>query len=483
MGNANGATPGNEQSRRAAQQCFARGTEVFKRGDYKYAIQLFKEACKFAPEQLVYRQHLRVAAKLKFGNNKKGSAVARLTTVGSRASLKAAKAKKDYYRALECCEDILSENPWDSHVLLELAEVFEHLGLLDHAVWSAEGAMERDPADANVNRSLAHFYEKHGDFTKAIDCWERVKKARPADQEADRKMKDLAASHTIDRGRYEEAKSFTQAIADKAKTQELLDETKGGGGDARFATQIADLLQRVQKAPAELPPYLQLSQIYRRTGKLEQARELMDKAREATGGHPDALTELADIEADRIRHDLTVAKKQAAEKPDDAAAQKRVQDLTRTLNDFELREYQRRCEHMPSDTNLRVELGIRLAKAGLYDQAITELQKALGNPHRKTDVLMWIGRSFHAKKNPRMAKRHYEQALESLGAADQERFKELHYLLGRVCQDMGDAGAATQHYEEVAAIDYAYRDVAQRLDALAAAHGGSGGTADAAMPS
>jgi tetratricopeptide (TPR) repeat protein len=118
---------------------------------------------------------------------------------------------------------------------------------------------------------------------------------------------------------------------------------------------------------------------------------------------------------------------------------------------------------------LKAEIGIRLAKARQYDQAISELQKARGAPGRKSDVLNWIGRSFHAKKNLRMAKRHYEEALDSLSASDQESFKELHYLLGRVCEDMGDKPAATQHYEEVAAVDYGFRDVAKRLDALGSA--------------
>jgi tetratricopeptide (TPR) repeat protein len=461
-----------------AQQCFARGNEVFKTGDYNYAIKLFKQSCKFVPDQLVYRQHLRAAAKKKFNNNKRGSRLAAVTTVGTRASLKAAKAKKDFYRALECCEDILSENPWDPGVLLDMAEIFEQLNLLEHAVWCADGAMERDPNDPTVNRACAKFYEKHGDFTKAINCWERVKKARPADQEADRKMKDLAASDTIDRGRYEGAESFTRAIADKAKTQELLDETKGGAGETRFAHQLSELQVRIAKEPTELPAYLQLSQLYRRQAKLDEARAIMEKARDATGGHPDALAELAEIEIDRLKGELAVAKRQASEKPGEAAAQKAVLEIARALNEFELREFQRRVERMPTDLNLRVELGIRLTRAGQFDQAITELQKARSAPGRKADALIWIGHSFRAKKNPRMAKRHYEEALEAVGAADPDVLKELRYLLGRVSEDMGDKPTAVQHYEEVAAIDYGYRDVAQRLDALSGALNAAGTAQD-----
>ncbi len=461
-----GGTPIDPARRQAAQQSFVRAQEVFKKGEFDYAIKLMKDACKLAPDQLMFRQFLRVAAKKKWENNKRGSRMASITTMTSRAGLKAAKAKKDYYRALECCENCLSENPWDSSILLEAATVFEELKLFEHAVWSAESALERDSMDVTVNKALASLYERTGAFTKAMDCLERVKKARPGDDAADRKLKDLAASATIDKGGYEGAQSFTRAVADKTKTQELLDETKGGSNETRYSAQIADLEAKVRVQPTVLAPYLQLSQILRRTGKLEQARQLLEKAKDATGGHADALAELGEIEVERLKHDLAIAQKQAAEKPNDAELQQKSQELARTLNDFELREFQRRTERNPTDNALRVDLGVRLAKAGLYDQAIPELQKGQNSPARKTEALIWLGRSFHAKKQLRLAKKKYEEALDGLNAADQKGFLELHYLIGRACDDMGDKPAASQHYEEVISIDYGYRDAAARLDAV-----------------
>ncbi len=42
----------------------------------------------------------------------------------------------------------------------------------------------------------------------------------------------------------------------------------------------------------------------------------------------------------------------------------------------------------------------------------------------------------------------------------------LHYRLGRVSEAMGNPQAAEEHYNEVAANDYGYLDVAQRLRSL-----------------
>ncbi len=464
-------TPSDPGRRQAAQQCFIRAQEVIKKGDYKYAITLLKDACKLAPEQLVYRQMLRMAAKKKFDNNKHGSRFAAVTTVTSRAGVKAAKAKKEYPRALECCEDCLSENPWDSGILLEVAMICEELGWLEMGIWSAESALERDVMDATVNRALAKLYERHGAFTKAMDCYERVKKACPADEEADRKMKDLAASATIDKGGYEGAQSFTRAVADKTKTQEMLDESKGGTGESRFAAQIADLEQKIKNKPTELGPYLQLSQVFRRIGKLDQASAIMEQAKSVSGGHPDAIMESNEIEIDRLRFDLSVAQKQCTENPANAEAQTRLKELDRTLNDYELREFQRRAERNPTDAGIRVDLGIRLAKANLLEQAIAELQKGRNSPARKPEAAKWLGWCFHTKKIFALAKKNYEESLPGLTATDQKAILELRYLLGRVCEDMNDKPTAIQNYMEIAGIDYAYRDVASRLDTL-----NSGGT-------
>ena len=42
-------------------------------------------------------------------------------------------------------------------------------------------------------------------------------------------------------------------------------------------------------------------------------------------------------------------------------------------------------------------------------------------------------------------------------------FLALHYRLGRVAEALGNNEAAEEHYNEVAAIDYTYLDVAKRL--------------------
>jgi hypothetical protein len=74
--------------------------------------------------------------------------------------------------------------------------------------------------------------------------------------------------------------------------------------------------------------------------------------------------------------------------------------------------------------------------------------------------------SFEANNAPKLAERNYKEALKVLEPDDRENFKSLHYRLGRVNQVLGNTEAAGEHYNEVAALDYGYLDVAQRLKDL-----------------
>src|SRR5262245_18980004 len=87
---------------------------------------------------------------------------------------------------------------------MKMAQAADALGLLDLAVWFLEQASQPSANNSRVNRALARLYEKRGNFTQAIALWEMVRKANPTDVEAQGNAKNLAASDTIARGRYEE---------------------------------------------------------------------------------------------------------------------------------------------------------------------------------------------------------------------------------------------------------------------------------------
>src|SRR5215813_11375307 len=193
------------EQRRAAAGQFERANQVLAKGDYDYALPLLLNCCVIDPANPVYRQVLHKAARDKYGNSKRGHKLAFLTNISPKLQLRKAQLAGNHLKVLECAEQILVRNPWEVAAHVSMAEAFQELELHDLAIWTLEQARQADANDAQVNRFLARLYEKRGNFNQAIALWQLVKKADPTDQEASNKAKDLAASATIARGRYQEA--------------------------------------------------------------------------------------------------------------------------------------------------------------------------------------------------------------------------------------------------------------------------------------
>ena len=99
----------------------------------------------------------------------------------------------------------------------------------------------------------------------------------------------------------------------------------------------------------------------------------------------------------------------------------------------------------------------------MHDEAIGEFQQARSSPTLKVQALYQAGLSFEANNTYKLADRSYSEALKSIEDGDTDNFLSLHYRLGRVAEALGNSDAAEEHYNEVAAKDYSYLDVAQRL--------------------
>jgi len=71
----------------------------------------------------------------------------------------------------------------------------------------------------------------------------------------------------------------------------------------------------------------------------------------------------------------------------------------------------------------------------------------------KIETLYHAGLSFEASGAWDLADQTFRQALKLLRPEDKERFRALHYRLGRVAEALGKNEEAEEHYSEVAASD------------------------------
>ena len=465
----------NSEHRHIAAQQFERANQVIATGNYDYGIKLLFSCCKLDPGNLPYRQALRRTEKVKYKNNLRGSRLAAVSNMTTRAKLKSAKRSQEYLRVLELGEEVLARNPWDLGAQMDMAEAADALGMLDLAIWSLEQARQGHAQEVSLNRMLARLYEKRGNYTQAIGLWELVRKADPSDVEAQHKAIDLAANETIARGGYEGGTGGGRMPAPQTlPEEEAAEATKDtpvahalplvSVADERVAREAAPLRTRVQADPTNANAYLHLALLYRRSEHFEEAREVLQQGLGPTGNHFELTTELADLEIEPFRRNLTIADEKLHQDAADEEVRKIRIRLLKEINTREMDLFRQKADRYPTDMSHRFELGVRLLRAGQVDEAIRELQTTRADPRHHWRSLLYLGYCFKSRNNWRLAQRNFEEALQHVPPAEEAPRKEILFQLANGAAESGDLAKALDLGMELANMDFSFRDIGRLLD-------------------
>ncbi len=456
MATGDGPNPREEKAR----TFFQYGNDAALKSNFDYAIDMYKQACKLAPDNLPYRQALRGITRRKFNNEpaKVGRLVgARMQPI--RMSARSSKNKGKFGEALATCEDGFTHNPWDPDTARIASEAAEGLGLNVLAEWLLESVHAQGENDADFLRHEARVHELCESWGKAIACWERVKKVAPNDQEANRKANEVSAKATIKKSGLGEALDDRSKRDPAAEAREMeMEELKR---KAQSPEQRA--MKEIEANPQAVGPYLSLADTYRLEGRLDEAEQILAKGIKANPDDNYLRGVYAEVQIQRMKRVVEKLNQRLKKEPGDVEAKVKREQLTVTLSAYEVKEYRRKIALRPDDMNLRLLLGQTLAKAGKHDEAISEYQAARKSPPHQVQANQLAGQSFEANGAVKLAERHYQEALRAADPTDHATVNHLHYRLGRIAEDQGNRGEAEEHYNEVAANDYGYLDVAQRL--------------------
>jgi len=455
-------------SKEKAQTFFKYGNDAALKANYDYAIQMYREACKLDPGNLIFRQALRGTERRKFGNEpaKVGRLVgARNQPIRMRA--RSAHGKGQWAHALEVCEEAFVNNPWDVGAAREGAESAESMGLKELAQWFLE-SVQAVAADADFFRHLARVHVLNHAYPKAIAAWERVKKINPNDEDANRQINAISASATIHRAGLGETLNKRAAEAEEAASGSRVGASPAGLDDLKVAKVSPEdrWMKEIQDDPTMVGPYLQFASHLKTRGKLDDAEKLLTRGLKAVPDDSALKLMHAEVQIARIQRALDSWVQKLRDRPDDAEAKAKHDQLQTMLAEYEVEEFRRRIKLHPGDLALHYEMGVRLAKGGKHRDAIAAFQQARASAPLRVKALLQTGLSFEAENAMKLAERSYQDALKSADSEDVSTLNELHYRLGRVSEAMGNTKAAEEHYNEVAANDYGYLDVAQRLRSL-----------------
>lgn len=454
----------DEKASQRAETYFKTASDAFNKGNFPYAVKMLQDALAIDPVELKYRQVLRAAQRGTFKNDpsKVGMLVgAKLQPI--RLRVRSARGKGQWMHVLEVCEEAFAINPWDVHAAMDASDAALELSLPALGQWLMESVRPQAEKDVHYWRHMAKVYEANQAYPKAIGCWDRVKQLVPHDEEASRQVNALSASATIARSGLH--KAIDRPDGDGGAETELPEEAEALRGRRALGPEEV-FAKEVAEAPSSPRPYLELAEHYRGQDRLDEARDALAKGLQALPEDPRLRDLYAEVQIARLRKAIDGLRKRLREHPDDAEAKGKIEKLGAKLQDYELSEFRRRVEARPEDVGLRFELGKRLAAAGQHDAAIGEFQAARSSPALKVQALLHAGRSFEANGVLKLAERSYTDAMKSADPGDVETINDLRYRLGRVAEDLGNLPVAEEHYNEVAASNYGYLDVAARLRSL-----------------
>lgn len=452
-----GRMPIPPQVRRRLQALYETGTKNAATGNYDYATEMYTQCLLGDPGNPIYVKAFLTNLNRKYNNNLKGAKLAGLKTVAAKASLKKSVALKKWDDVIRVGLDILKENPWDVGVLSDIGRACEAMENEEGEIEYLRQALDVDKEDAEANRLLGRAYDRSGQFPLAIECFTRVLRKVAKDEEAVRALSNLAVKRTIEKGGYQDAES----------TKDVRVGNTGGAlgeDEEENLTPEEKLLRILERDPTDKETYIDLNDMYVKDEMFDKAVALMKRALDALGGGDLMIRErYEDGQLRYARQQLEIAGKRARETKTMEAVNL-YQKLKKDLNTLETEIYAKRCERYPTNLGFKYELGVRMQRAEKYTEAIKLFQDCRSDLKRRGVVQVALGDCFYQIKQYRLAWQSFEAAVGEISERDPEVFKAVLYKAARLAEHLKEWESAEKHYNHLAAIDFGFKDVAERLD-------------------
>ncbi|MGD0898306.1 MAG: tetratricopeptide repeat protein [Thermoguttaceae bacterium] len=457
--------PLSPRARKRLQKCFEVASKQTGQDNYDYATELFSQCVLGDPGNPLYVQNFVGNLQRKYGNNKKGGSLAQFKERGARSAVKKALGQSNWDEAIKNGVAILKINPWDVPTLTAMAtasgsiaaegEGGVYAGYADCELFYLKCAVEATPNDPEVCQQLGTALGKRGRFDEAIAFLHRAEKARPDDEEIKRAIARLAVEKTISQGKWDEEGRNRPSGGKSAPGQPADDSL----------TPEQRLKNRVARQPDDMSGYHELAQFYLMADRYPEAEEVYAQALKVSDD-PNIRETLEDIQIRGLRVRMVAADKRFKESRDPADKAEFERIRTEMYNK-ELALYQSRCVRFPNKLDYRYELAIRHKNLGGYNEAIRELQVARNDPRNKGRCLLALGECFQNIRQLPLAMRQYEAAIQEIPDRDTDNKKKALYRAGKLSFQTDDLATAERHLTTLAAMDYAYRDVADLLDKIA----------------
>lgn len=434
----------------------AKAEEAFKRRNYDFAADLYRQLVDIDPDLGEARGGLRRANQKRRERKKLGI----FGRAGGAVPLGKARAMaklKKYDAAAAALEDYLAAAPLDEDANLLLGELLEAAGHRRSALAVFAFLAEIAPRNVEGLKRAGAVAAALGDVAGAIAYYERALGVDPRDQEAIKARKNLAAEAAIQQSSLDSVGHSREAMRDEQEAVRLERRARRHQTPEELREEIARLEDRLAEEGRSAELLIEIGELYAKLRDWPAALEFHSQALEYRRDDFDLACKVGDLEG-------RVLKKKVAQ-ADKRGDREEADRLEAELLAHELGELRRRVERRPGDMQLRLDLGKRLVRAGEVDSALGEFQKVLGDPRLGAEARFHMAGCFQKKGILDLARKEYEAALEGCGAAD-DRGKEILYNLGLISEAEGDPEGARSSYIRIFEVDIGYRDVAAKMESL-----------------
>ncbi|HUV66499.1 MAG TPA: hypothetical protein VMW24_21605 [Sedimentisphaerales bacterium] len=456
----------DSQAAAKAKAFFDKAAKLAETSNFDYAIDMYLQGLRYAPDAL-HEGHLPLCELALHRQGKDG----RKPSVVEK--MKHLRGKTPLDQMLNA-EYLFAKNP--NHLAYAEAMLKAALagGYSKTAGWIANLIFQTVNASENPSAQtyilLKDAYCDLRQFDKAIAACQRAARLRPENKALSDEFKNLSAELTMARGKYDGEGDFRKSIKDR-EAQEML---HGQAGVVKTEDYRAGAVEEARRKIAQNPDLA--------ANIFELADTLSDLANDKDENDAVALLEskykaTSDfsyqqraglLRMKQLRRKIKETKDTLESNPDDAQTKAASEQLSAQLDALELEHYRLCVENYPTDLSAKYEYALRLVRNERYNEAIPLFQEAQRDPRRKIAAMNQVGCCFFSKGWLDDAIDVYNQAIDSHELKDDSTGKELRYNLARAYQERGDAQKALDVYRKLAQLDFAYRDVSQRVDRLRA---------------
>lgn len=447
-----------------AKAFFEKARKVAQTSNVDYAIEMYLEGLHYSPDALE-EGHLplcELALQRQGRGGKKPSMMEKMKHLRGKTPLE----------QMLNAEYLFVKDPGHLPFAEAMLKAAVAGGYTKTANWIANLVFQKNNAakrpSAQTYILLKDSYAALGQFDKAVVACQCASRLRPEDGALADEFKNLSAELTMARGKYDEEGDFRKAIKDREEQEKLHAQAGVVKTDDYRVKAIEDARKKMAENP-NIPANIfgladALSDIETDESEKE-AIELLENTYKAKQDFS-FKQRAGQIRIRGLKRKIREAKACLESNPEDAQIKTVLEELSGQLNDVELEHYRISVQNYPTNLAAKYEYALRLVRNKQYNEAIPLFQESQKDPRRKIASMNQIGYCFLMKGWLADAIDVFTNAIESHELKDDAAGRELRYNLARAYEEQGDKDKALEIYRKIAQLDFAYKDVSQRVDKL-----------------